>query len=185
MAEYELIYLAESDGTMPAEKWIRQLPRAKQEVLIADLQGVLAAVGQDVCKEPKRGKMLGDAVFEFKSRWSADEVVELFDSLGYPLPQGTGGEIMLRTFCHAYGSKCILLISGYDKGASPKSKRQNREIDKAKKLLRAWRLAQQVQAKQDARRPPTAAERATRQAQDLARTFAAWLKDFRDRLAGR
>jgi len=38
-------------------------------------------------------------------------------------------------FVHFHGDKVILLLGGYDKGRSPKPKRQQREIERARKLL--------------------------------------------------
>jgi hypothetical protein len=43
--------------------------------------------------------------------------------------------VLLRVFVHFYGSKVVLLLGGYDKGVDPKEKRQQREIERARKLL--------------------------------------------------
>ena len=43
--------------------------------------------------------------------------------------------VLLRVFVHFRIEKVILLLGGYDKGKSPKAKRQQREIERARKLL--------------------------------------------------
>ena len=48
-------------------------------------------------------------------------------------------QISLRVFCHAYGDNRTLLLHGYDKGEDPKGRRQQREIEIARKRLRKWR----------------------------------------------
>jgi DNA-binding XRE family transcriptional regulator len=52
----------------------------------------------------------------------------------------TGGEaVLLRVVVHFYGDKVVLLLGGYDKGADPKSRRQEREI-----FGQAYDIAMQV-----------------------------------------
>jgi hypothetical protein len=53
-------------------------------------------------------------------------------------PSGAG--ILLRVFCTFYGDRVVLLLSGLDKGASPKA--QPRAIQAARKLLAEWRTEQ-------------------------------------------
>jgi hypothetical protein len=38
-------------------------------------------------------------------------------------------------FCHAHGDRLILLLGGYDKGADPSARRQQREIATARARL--------------------------------------------------
>jgi len=47
--------------------------------------------------------------------------------------------ILLRVFCHAHGDRLILLLGGYDKGADPSAKRQQREITEARRRLSDYR----------------------------------------------
>jgi hypothetical protein len=48
----------------------------------------------------------------------------------------TGTErILLRVFVHFHGDRVVLLLGGYDKGRYPKSRRQQREIREARRLL--------------------------------------------------
>jgi hypothetical protein len=55
--------------------------------------------------------------------------------------------VLLRVFFCTAGRKIILLIDGYDKGGNPSEKRQNREIENARKLMRAYDEAQKRAAK--------------------------------------
>jgi len=64
------------------------------------------------------GKQLGDGLFEFRLREK---------------------DLLFRVFCHAYGDQIVLLLSGYDKGADPSKRRQQREIEQARKRLAAWK----------------------------------------------
>ena len=56
-------------------------------------------------------------------------------------------KIVLRVFCHAHGDRKILVLHGYDKGKSPSSRRQQREIETARSRLASWRAAQTEQGK--------------------------------------
>lgn len=48
-------------------------------------------------------------------------------------------KVLLRAFVHFYGDRIVLLLGGYDKGRYPQKKRQQREIARARKLLRQFR----------------------------------------------
>jgi hypothetical protein len=45
-------------------------------------------------------------------------------------------DIVLRVYCHAFGSKVILLLAGYDKGKAPSEQREQREIRLAETRLK-------------------------------------------------
>jgi len=42
---------------------------------------------------------------------------------------------LLRVFCHATGDRVILLLGGYDKGKDPARRRQDHEIEVARRRL--------------------------------------------------
>src|ERR1017187_4922921 len=97
------------------------LDARERRVLGTALREILQRQGINVCSSPF-GKQLGGGLFEFRLRE---------DSL------------LLRVFCHAYGNQIVLLLSGYDKGKYPGSRRrQQREIAEARKRLSAWRQRQ-------------------------------------------
>lgn len=52
----------------------------------------------------------------------------------------TRSPILLRVYCHAYGDKIVLLLAGYDKGADPSKKHENKEIQLARKRLTEFKL---------------------------------------------
>jgi len=47
-------------------------------------------------------------------------------------------------FCHAYGTKIVLLLGGYDKASDPSAKRQRQEIDVARARLSKFVAAQKA-----------------------------------------
>ena len=50
-------------------------------------------------------------------------------------PERKHEKVLLRVFCHAYGTKIVLLLNGYDKAGDPSEKRQQREIMLARRRL--------------------------------------------------
>ena len=48
-------------------------------------------------------------------------------------------KVLLRVFVHFYGDRIALLLGGYDKGRYPQKKRQQKEIARARKLLRQFK----------------------------------------------
>jgi phage-related protein len=114
---YEIEFYRDEEGRKPALEWIRGLDRRKRRILGTAMSEILQAQGIGVCGTPF-GKQLGEGLFEFRLR---DE------------------ELLLRVFCHAFGARVVLLLSGYDKGEDPGERRQQREIAEARKRLAAWR----------------------------------------------
>ena len=93
----------------------------------------LTDMGQDVCAT-EHGKHLGKGLFEFRVRH--DESV-----IRGKAGQSSAGRptaVLLRMFCHAYGERIVLLLGGYDKGAAPSKKRQDAEIETARRRLRSF-----------------------------------------------
>lgn len=79
------------------------------------------------------GKQRGDGLFELWLRYDAGEILR---SRGKPARDEPQGErILLRVFCHVHGDRLILLLGGYDKGADPSKRRQQREIAEARRRL--------------------------------------------------
>jgi hypothetical protein len=59
-----------------------------------------------------------------------------------PTTKPAGERVLLRVFVHFYGDKVILLLGGYDKGADPKPRRQQREITLARRMLIQFKARQ-------------------------------------------
>ena len=130
-------FFADDRGRQPAREWLQSLDSAKRAAAIAAIEVFLADFGLDVCGT-EHGKQLGAGLFEFRIRHD-ESVIR-----GKAGEAGTGkrGEVLLRIFCHAHGEKIVLLLGGYDKGAAPSKRRQDREIELARQRLRAFKLRQ-------------------------------------------
>jgi hypothetical protein len=130
-----------SDGTVPYERFIAALTDAKFAALDAAVERVLAVRGLDLASTEWL-KALGGGLHEFRVRHDADEIARMFGEDGVRTAKKRE-RILLRVFVHFYGKRVILLLGGYDKGADPKERRQQREIDRARKLLAEFRERQQ------------------------------------------
>ncbi len=108
---------------------------AKRAAAIAAIEVLLTDLGLGVCAT-EHGKQLGGGLFEFRIRH--DESV--IRGKAGEASTGKRGEVLLRIFCHAHGQKIVLLLGGYDKGAAPSKRRQDREIETARQRLRSFKL---------------------------------------------
>lgn len=123
VATYTLEFYEDERGEKPVLRWIReQLTLTQRYELGQAMREQLEEKGVGVCAT-EYGKQLGKGLFEFRLRRSVEEV---------------GERILLRVFCHAYGSKIVLLLGGYDKGADSSARRQGDEIALARRRLAAW-----------------------------------------------
>lgn len=132
-SRYTLEFYAEADGAEPVLRWLREeLTAVQRRAVGVALREILEVEGVGVCRTGY-GKQLGDGLFEFRLRHDAAEILR---SVGKPARLEPGGErILLRVFCHAHGDRVILLLGGYDKGADPSKRRQQREISEARRRL--------------------------------------------------
>ena len=130
---YRLEFYEDENGDQPVLRWLRkELTPTQRRAIGVAMNEILQAEGIGVCRTAY-GKQLGGGLFEFRLRHDAAEILR---SLGRPArDQATSERILLRVFCHAYGGRIILLLGGYDKGADPSSKRQQKEIAIARKRL--------------------------------------------------
>ncbi|MDQ3292835.1 MAG: hypothetical protein M3527_00060 [Actinomycetota bacterium] len=72
-------------------------------------------------------KALGEGMHELRIRHTPAEIARMFgedESKKAPRREA----VLLWVFVHLHGTKVVLLLGGYDKGADPKAKRQEREI---------------------------------------------------------
>lgn len=128
---YEIEFYTDASGEMPALRWIKEdLSPTKRRAVGMAMNEVLQRHGVQVVGERSWGRQLGHGLFEFR----VDRTVKPHDNVTEKL--------VLRVFCHAYGDRKILVLHGYDKGASPSSRRQQREIETARMRLGAWRAGQ-------------------------------------------
>jgi hypothetical protein len=137
----------DDDGRQPAREWLESLDSGKQAAAFAAIETVLADMGPDVCAT-EYGKHLGKGLFEFRIRH--DEAV-IRGKAGQDRV-GKRTEVLLRIFCHAHGERIVTLLGGYDKGAAPNKRRQDREIETARGRLRSFQLRRQRQRAGERRR---------------------------------
>jgi putative component of toxin-antitoxin plasmid stabilization module len=140
------------DGTVPYERFIGDLSDFKFVALDAAIDRVLSVRGIDLVRTEWL-KALGEGLHEFRVRHDGDEIVRMFGGS----PSGTsavGEKVLLRVFVHFHGAKVILLLGGYDKGADPKERRQQREIAEARRLLAQFKERQRRQRRAGKKKSP-------------------------------
>lgn len=138
---WDVEFYAAEDGREPCREWADDLSPQKRAAFTAAVRLVLQPRGLDVVGT-EFGKPLGGGLYELRVRWTAGEIRRKFGDLR---PEEVGGppeKILLRVFFCTAGRKIILLMSGYDKGQDPGERRQQREIEKARRLLTAYREAE-------------------------------------------
>ena len=100
-------------------------------VLLAGLEHMLSNRGVDVC-QTEWGKQLGEGLFEFRIRHTSAEIEHMFTGASSSRQAGKREKVLLRVFCHAYGTN---VLNGYDKAGDSSDKRQQREITLARRRL--------------------------------------------------
>lgn len=138
---WDVEFYEDANGREPCRAWAEDLSPQKRAAFMAAVQLALQPhgldlVGTEFCKN------LGTGLYELRVRWTAAEIRRKF---GGADPAGLGGapaKILLRVFFCTAGRKIILLMSGYDKGEDPGDRRQQREVEKARKLITAHREAE-------------------------------------------
>lgn len=128
------------DGSVPFEKFIEDLSDFKFVALDAAIDRVLSERGIDLARTEWL-KPLGDGLHEFRVRHEASEIARMFGG-DVSEPRSPRGSVLLRVFVHFYGTKVVLLLSGYDKGADPNPRRQQREIAQARRMLTQFKERQ-------------------------------------------
>ncbi|CAN5317726.1 MAG: hypothetical protein ACSLEW_04820 [Nocardioides sp.] len=133
-------FYEDASGKRPVEKWMDGLRDAEYLALRAAITKVLEHDGLDLASTAWL-KALGDGLFEFRVRHDAP-TIEALHSAGRAETPKASARILLRLFVHFHGNRIILMLHGYDKGKDNSAKRQNAEIQEARKRLRAWKLAE-------------------------------------------
>jgi hypothetical protein len=149
---YEIELFRRADGSEPVRRFIDLLSNDKRDALLAALTHVLGRQGLDVCRS-EWGKQLGGGLAEFRLRHDEREVLgRKSGRTESELPGPSPEKILLRVFFHAHGNRLILLVSGYDKGARPSARHQQREIERARVYLREWQATQALKRRERRRR---------------------------------
>lgn len=132
-------FYQDDSGREPCREWAENLSPQKKAAFQSVLRLVLIPRGLDIVGS-EYGKALGQGLYELRIRWTASEVahkVSGLDAAGV----GPAEKILLRVFFCTAGHKIILLMSGYDKAEDPSERRQNREIQRARKMITAYQVA--------------------------------------------
>jgi putative component of toxin-antitoxin plasmid stabilization module len=130
---WSIQFFEDDRGRQPTREWLASLDSGKRAAAIAAIETYLTDLGLNVCAT-EHGKQLGKGLFEFRIRH--DENI-ILGKAGQKA-DGKPTEVLLRIFCHAYGQRIVLLLGGYDKGAATSKKRQEREIETARRRLHAF-----------------------------------------------
>lgn len=154
MSTWTAEFYEDADGRRPVEVWMGDLGEVAFEALATAIEEILEKDGLSLASTPWL-KALGEGLHEFRVRHDATTIKALYNDSGASKPSKPA-KILLRLFVHFHGQKVVLLLHGYDKGTDDSPRRQNKEIEEARKRLRAWRLAQASQSK---KQPPKKSRR--------------------------
>jgi hypothetical protein len=139
MSAWSAEFYATADGREPCREWLEGLTTYKRQAVEEAISLVLEERGLDVVAT-EYGKALGQGLYEFRLRWSATEIRRKEQrAVGPGLASGKQEKVVIRVFFCTAGQKFILLLSGYDKARDPSSRRQQREIDRARKYMADYR----------------------------------------------
>ena len=134
------------------ERWLtRELSDYEQAVLDAGIEAILKPYGIDICST-EFGKALGKGLYEFRIRQS----LYALRSWGKPAGSvehvpGDDRKVLLRVFLTFKGLKAVILFHGLNKKSDSTEKRQNKEIARARKMLKAYEIERLAEAKKSRR----------------------------------
>src|SRR6266567_4722963 len=113
----EVEFYADDAGREPCRAWMEKLPPTKRIALEVAIQFVLARRGLAVM-ETEFGKALGGGLYEFRLRWSADEVRRKV----WDVSSGAVGrpeKILLRAFFCTSGARSSCCSAAMTRPRSP------------------------------------------------------------------
>ena len=118
------------------KKTVASLPQPVQVVLKVALEELLEIHGIDLASEPWL-KPLGKGLWEFRVGPTTSAVMSraaVIDSSAEPHMK-----TLLRIFCAFEGQRIVVVLSMYDKGANDSKTDQQRQIERARRLLREFK----------------------------------------------
>lgn len=117
----------------PYVRFVERLDGWQRHIVDIAVRTILAHQGHNVC-QTEWGKSLGKGLYEFRIRRTLRTICS---TTGTELPTGVDPdrEVLLRVFFAVEGDRIVLLLGGYDKGADPSDKRQEKAIKQARMLL--------------------------------------------------
>jgi hypothetical protein len=103
-------------------------------VVTTAVEAILAVEGIAVCRT-EWGKALGGGLYEFRIRRTLRTIA---DSVGVPVPPGIPADrpVLLRVFFTVRIGRVIVLLGGYDKQGRSNSTWQDKQIRRARALLK-------------------------------------------------
>lgn len=140
---WRIAFYETESGAKPVLDWIKyELTPTKRRALGTAMRRMLQVHGPGVSRT-SWGKPVTAGIFEFRVHMTGKQVVNLeaeihgisVDDARRRFALNPSESILLRVFCTAYGDKLVLLLHGYDKGEDPSKRRQQREIDEARRRL--------------------------------------------------
>lgn len=121
------------------DRWFsKELTPYEQAVFRAAVENILEVYGMDICSG-EWGKALGHGLFEFRIRQSLHAILTFGHDDPRPAEPGEDKEVLLRAFVTFHGDKVVLLLHGLNKGKDSSEKRQNKEIARARAILKTWK----------------------------------------------
>jgi len=127
-------------GRSPFASWFENLDEYDQIVVTTVIEKIVKRLGIDVC-DTEWGKNLGGSLYEVRIRRPLSNIVSWGEPDTFQVPDDLPPDesVLLRLYCTFHGDRIVLFVSGYDKGKDPSSKREQREINTARKHIRAWK----------------------------------------------
>lgn len=134
---WTLVPVELEDGSAPFETFLRKLHPYARAVAMTAVEEILAREGTNICNS-EWGAHLKKGLYEFRVRRTLNTICR---ETGVAPPEGLAPDepVLLRIFFGTEAGKVLLLTGGYDKGRDPSRKRQQREIDRARRVLETHR----------------------------------------------
>jgi hypothetical protein len=140
-------FYEDARGKRPVEIWFDSLSDVEFAAMDAAITHVLERQGLALASTSWL-TALGQGLYEFRVRHDAATIESMYGAAGASTSRAPG-KILLRLFVHFHGDRTVLLLHGYNKGKDNSSTRQNKEIQRAHKMLRAWRADQSRNTKRN------------------------------------
>ena len=121
------------------DRWYsKELTSYEQAVFTAAVENILEVYGMEICSG-EWGKALGQGLYEFRIRQSLHAIMTFGHAEPSIAKPGEDREVLLRAFVTFHGDKATLLIHGLNKKNDSSKKRQDKEIAKARGVLKTWK----------------------------------------------
>lgn len=138
-SRWTLVPFEDQDASFSRD--VQELDDSKVEALQAALEEVLAVNGSALIGTKWMHKVVnGDGVYEFRIDNDEGQIQARTGTSDPDVDDDTAVDVLVRVFFIFDGQRVILLLSAYDKGEDDSAKRQNREIEEAKRRATRHRL---------------------------------------------